>query len=246
MLKQFFAALAGGLMIAIGGCVYLNSIMTMNSSYFVLGSAVGAFFFSVALICICLKGYGLYTGRVGYLPDHFSGREAAGLGMTLLGNAVATFLVGALVSLTMPEGMGAVAYQLCVSKIAATFTSDLGALAYLTLLLRAILCGVLMYLAVSIYKEKNSVLGIVFCVPAFILAGFEHSVADMFYFAASGYRDLRGLLFLLIVIVGNAIGGMLLPLLSRLMRDEPAPTEPEMEVEIVAVAAEDGTDEVAE
>ena len=204
MLKQLFAAVMGGIMIAIGGCVYLAALPLT------LGSFVGAFFFSVALVCICYKGYGLFTGRVGYFPATPTLEEAKGLGMTLLGNAIATFLIGALIFATtkeMQSGMAAVAYALAIGKVATPW--------YLTLL-RAVLCGVLMYLAVSIYREKNTVTGILFCVPAFIIAGFEHSIADMFYFAASGYRALDGLWFLLLVIVGNAIGGMLLPLLTKL------------------------------
>lgn len=212
MLKQFIAAVMGGIMIAIGGCVYLNA------ATLTLGSFVGAFFFSVALVCICLKGYGLFTGRVGYFPSTPTLDEAKGLGMTLAGNAVSTFLIGAAVAATMQEGMASVAYALTIAKLATPW--------YLTLL-RAVLCGVLMYLAVSIYREKNTLAGILFCVPAFIIAGFEHSIADMFYLAASGYRALDGLLFLLLVIVGNAIGGMLLPLLTRLGDWAPKAEEPE-------------------
>ena len=225
MLKQFIAAVMGGIMIAIGGCVYLNA------ATLTLGSFVGAFFFAVALVCICFKGYGLFTGRVGYFPSTPTTDEAKGLGMTLAGNAVSTFLIGALVAATMQEGMAAVAYALTVAKLATPW--------YLTLL-RAVLCGVLMYLAVSIYREKNTLAGILFCVPAFIIAGFEHSIADMFYLAASGYRALDGLLFLLLVIVGNAVGGMLLPLLTKLgdwapKAEEPEETE-ETETEEVPVA----------
>ena len=83
MLKQFYAALAGGLMISIGGAVYLNAYQTMNTSYTMLGTLAGAFFFSVALICICLKGYGLFTGKVGYLAESHTGREIADVGVTL-------------------------------------------------------------------------------------------------------------------------------------------------------------------
>jgi formate/nitrite transporter FocA (FNT family) len=77
-----------------------------------------------------------------------------------------------------------------------------------------------MYLAVSIYKEKGSYISVLFCVPAFILAGFEHSIADMFYFAASGIVSLRATGFIWIVILGNALGGMLLPMLSRIGKSE--------------------------
>ena len=55
--------------------------------------------------------------------------------------------------------------------------------------------------------------------PVFILSGFEHSIADMFYFAAAGVVSLEACGFLWIVILSNAVGGMLLPLLSKLTKE---------------------------
>ena len=73
-----------------------------------------------------------------------------------------------------------------------------------------------MYLAVAIWKDKKSTLTIFFCVPVFILSGFEHSIADLFYFFAAGEWNGKGILFLLIVLLGNTVGGMLFPLLGKL------------------------------
>ena len=55
---------------------------------------VGAVLFSVALLCICMKGYALFTGKVGFVPeDH--GRPALQLLLAgLLGNLIGTFLCG--------------------------------------------------------------------------------------------------------------------------------------------------------
>ena len=210
MLKQFIAAVSAGLMIAIGGCVYLAADSRV----------VGAFFFSVALLSICYKGYGLFTGRVGYFPERCSMGELKGLGMTLLGNAVATFLIGTAVFYLMPSVGGSVA----LSQVALSAVVGKLAMPWYSALLRAILCGVLMYLAVSIYREKNTISGIFLCVPTFILAGFEHSIADMFYIAAAGalHPDflLDSISFLIVVIGGNAIGGMLLPLLAMIGKEK--------------------------
>ena len=85
--------------------------------------------------------------------------------------------------------------------------------------IRAIFCGMLMYLAVCLYKEHKTIAGIVFCVPVFILAGFEHSIADMGYFAISGIVSLEAFLFIWVVILGNSLGGVLLPLLGRLTKE---------------------------
>ena len=87
-------------------------------------------------------------------------------------------------------------------------------------LLRAVLCGVLMYLAVSIYRDLKTPLGILFCIPVFILSGFEHSIADCFYFAASGIVSWRACGFLWTVILGNSLGGVLLPLLGKIGKKE--------------------------
>ena len=84
-------------------------------------------------------------------------------------------------------------------------------------LIRAFFCGILMYVAVSVYKENNTPLGIMFCIPVFILSGFEHSIADMCYFAVAGYT-LPAVLFVAVVVVGNAIGGMFLPALKLIFK----------------------------
>ena len=203
MLKQFFLAVLGGIMISIGGCVYLGS-----SSIPIFGTAIGAFFFSVALVSICYKGYGLYTGRVGYLPSNPTGAELKGLLMTLLGNFVATTVVGLIVWVAFEDSLATTAYQATVTKLAAPWFATF---------VRAILCGVLMYLAVSIFREKNTIAGIVFCVPAFILAGFEHSIADMFYAVMAGKVE-QMLVPILIITLGNAIGGNLVPILLKLAK----------------------------
>ena len=48
----------------------------------------------------------------------------------------------------------------------------------------------------------------------FILSGFEHSIADMFYFGASGTISGRVLLFIIAAVLGNSLGAVILPLLS--------------------------------
>ena len=77
-----------------------------------------------------------------------------------------------------------------------------------------LLCLLLIYLAVDIYAKHKTPVGIIFCIPVFILSGYEHSIADMFYFAASGIVSLKACGFIWTVILGNSIGGMLIPALG--------------------------------
>ena len=46
----------------------------------------------------------------------------------------------------------------------------------------------------------------------FILSGYEHCVADMFYVSAAGCWSGDMLLRILVITAGNAVGGVLLPL----------------------------------
>lgn len=48
-------SVCAGLLIAIGGSVFLSC----ENRY------IGAMLFSVALLCICYRGYYLYTGKIG-------------------------------------------------------------------------------------------------------------------------------------------------------------------------------------
>ena len=69
-------------------------------------------------------------------------------------------------------------------------------------------CGILVYVAVNLFRDKKTVLGILIGIPVFILSGFEHSIADMFYMAAAGEFSLRALVFILLVIAGNSAGAL--------------------------------------
>ena len=194
MLKTFRESLCAGILIAIGGSVFL----ACDNKY------MGAIFFSVALLCICYKAYVLYTGKVGFIVNQHSKTDVSNLFTGLIGNLITTFLLGMLIRYILPD-LGTRANEICMAKLNQS--------AFATLV-RGFFCGVLMYLAVSIYKEKKTALAILFCVPVFILSGFEHSIADMFYFGASGIYSSKIILFMIMVILGNSIGGMILPLLT--------------------------------
>ena len=192
VLQRITEGLLAGILIAIGGTVYLSCA----------DKVVGAVFFSVALLCICMKGYSLFTGKVGYLPEKHGREELSVLFWGLLGNLLGTVLCGLLLSKTLSAQYGA-AVLLTEGKLADQL--------WWQTLVRAFFCGILMYLAVSIYRENKTPAGIFFCIPVFILSGFEHSIADMFYFAMARNFTLSAALFLLLVLLGNALGGMLPP-----------------------------------
>ena len=200
LIREGFKGVLAGLCITLGGCVLLGC----DSRY------VGAMLFSVALLTICMFGFSLYTGKVGYIVDNHGKKDILLLLFCLLGNAIGCFGFGLLARVALPAFADKAALMV-LSKLEQPFH---------VALIRAFFCGVLMYIAVRMYREKGSVLGIFVCVPAFILSGFEHSIANMFYFAISLRVDLESVLYLLIIVLGNSLGGWCIPLLEKLTKEK--------------------------
>ena len=194
MLKKLLSGASAGIAICTGGAVFLSC----DSRY------VGAVMFSVALLCICMKGYYLFTGKVGYMLEKHDKAAFEALLIGLLGNALAAIIGGWLLGYAIPA-IGERAETVCTSKLAQSLTSCF---------IRACFCGILMYLAVSIYRDNYTPAAIFFCVPVFILSGFEHSIADIFYFAASGIISVKAFVYLWLVVLGNSAGALLLPLMN--------------------------------
>ena len=195
-------AVLAGMMIGTGCIVY-----SMCSS-----KLLGAFLFSFGLFTICNYGLNLYTGKIGYLVNDPSASYVVELLLTLAGNVIGTALTAFLVNSTRL----APSIASFVGPVVETKNAD----SFMSLIVLAFFCGILMYTAVKINRDNHSPLGILFCIPVFILSGFEHSIADIFYFAASGIVSLKAFGFILTVILGNSIGGMLLPVLTGTLKKQ--------------------------
>lgn len=64
--------------------------------------------------------------------------------------------------------------------------------------------------------ELGKYLALFFGVMVFILCGFEHCVANMYYFSIAGMWNGKALLWLLVMTAGNAVGGVIFPLAQKL------------------------------
>lgn len=194
-MKNLCKGLSAGIMIAVGCAIYL----ACSNKY------IGAGLFSIALIGVCIKDYSLFTGKIGYIITEHKKENFSILLLGLLGNAIAVILFGLAISYAVPS-LSETAKVICEAKLSEQN--------FLQTLIRGIMCGLLMYFAVSIYKEHKSIVGILFAIPVFILAGFEHSIADIGYFAIANIYSLKAFGFIWTVILGNALGSFILPVLS--------------------------------
>ena len=199
-LKTFVGGILAGISIAIGGTVFLS----------LDNKVLGALFFTVGLFAVCTFGFNLYTGKVCYVFEN--GREyALGLPVIWLGNLCGAFLTAAAERATrIGPALSEKAAALCGVKLADGPAS---------IFLLSVFCNVLIWLAVEGFKNNphsaGKYLSLFFGVAVFILCGFEHCVANMYYFSMAGMWSWKTLGWVLVMTAGNAAGGVLIPLLRR-------------------------------
>ena len=192
---EFLLAIGAGIGISIGGTIYL----CMENK------TVGALFFTVGLYMIVLNGLFLYTGKIGYLVNE-KPKYLITLLMTWLGNLCGTYIGAKLLLMTKLSSIGDTAAAMCESKV-----NQPVAQAFIL----AIFCGLLMFVAVDGYKQSKNPLILFLCVAVFILCGFEHCIANMFYLSVGSCWSLRALGYIVVMTLGNSVGGMFIPFLKK-------------------------------
>ena len=201
--KVFLSAILAGLCVGYGGIVFLS----------LENKVIGAAAFTVGLFVICTFGFHLFTGKVCYVLQN-DRDYAIDLPVIWLGNLIGTGLTAGIASLTrIAPAVREKAISLCQIKLNDSLFS---------LFLLGILCNILIYIAVDGYKsnphELGKYLSLFFGVMIFILCGTEHCVADMFYFWMAGLWSGRAILSVLVLTLGNAVGGVLFATLHRVVR----------------------------
>ena len=201
--RQFISAIIAGMLIGMGGTVYLSQA----------NPVVGSFLFAVGLFTIVVFQLHLFTGKIGYLPFQ-KPVYLLELLITWLGNIIGTGLTALMVKNSrIYAGMAEKVAGLAEVKLTDSF---------LSVFLLAILCGLLMFIAVDTYRNQEGstirVIAVFVSVMVFILSGFEHVVANMFYFSLAGVWDAHCFAMILVMTLGNAVGGLLIPLYLKLFK----------------------------
>ena len=193
LLKYSIASVAAGFSIGTAGLVF--SVLKDKEP---CGFFIGAFCFSFGLYYVLLKELKLYTGRIGFLSESIP-RFALMLILNFVGAALAGYLAKA-------------SYK--VDPIVGIAETKLG-LCWLNVLGRAFLCGMMMYFAVDGWKRTRSPFPVCLGVFIFVACGFEHCVADIFYFtAADKLLALETWKFTFFAVLGNSLGAVALRKIS--------------------------------
>ncbi len=176
-------SMRAGMFISLGCMLYIR----------IEDKVLASFLFALGLLSVGLTGSLLFTGQTHKLLEHTPKRTPKELAIIWAGNIAGvalTFLVAALLDPGMFEGAKALALKKLANPVP-------------VVVLNSICCGMLMTMATRADSPKYVTIG---CVAAFILAGFNHCIADCFYFCAA----LPGAIpYLLLITAGNTLGGLI-------------------------------------
>lgn len=129
-----------------------------------IGEPIGPFLFAFGLLGVCVLGLNLFTGKCGFLIEDKI--KITDLIIILLVNLICGYAIGVMFSLFDNAIIG-----VAEAKVASWSMS-------LEFFLKSVMCGVIMYLAVELYR-RGTKLGILLGVPLFIFCGFQHSIANV-------------------------------------------------------------------
>ena len=199
--KTFVSAVLGGACIGFGGTAFLS----LDSK------VLGALFFTVGLFVICTFGLNLFTGKVCYVFQK-DRAYAWNIPLIWLGNLVGTGVVAAMMQMTRNASIADKAAALCQVKLEDSL---------LSLFILGVLCNIFIYIGVEGFNhnphELGKYLSLFFGVMVFILCGFEHCIADMFYFSMAGAWSSSAVVRLFVSTMGNAVGGIIFPEARKLL-----------------------------
>lgn len=203
-MKILFKSFLAGIMIAIGGTVFLS----------IENKVVGASLFSIGLFGVLIYNLNLYTGKIGYLITNFNLKYVKELAITLIGNFIGACSVGFILRYTrIYDNIYEKALNLANIKL-----ND----SILSIFILSIFCGLLMYFAVNGFKKQTDFgkyLVVYLGVSVFILSGFEHCIANMYYFSVADIWSLKTLGYTGIMVLGNSIGSFIIPLCYLVIKD---------------------------
>ena len=208
-------AIFAGIAVGIGGTASLLCVARLHDGY---GKLLGGVLFSVGMYTIISFEKKLFTGMVASIPK-MKIKDMWQLPVCFLCNTIGVWIVAMLVSFSpVHTEISEAAIALIGGKVHADGWA-------LSSLCSGVLCGILITMSIwaSHYapvKGLSTTVGVILPIVVFAFCGFDHSVANMLYFYFLGEVSWQVVGYILLTIVGNVIGGVLLPLVVKLRGSE--------------------------
>ena len=204
LIFNFLKGILAGLAIGLGGFLYILMTYLISGE---LGKVIGSLLFAVGLFTVCSCSLSLYTGKVGLIYEK---RQTLSfylsLPIMLIGNAIGAVGFGYICYFIFKD-LDIYYTALAVSNIRLSFNNFND---FLSCSVKSLLCGLCVYFAVKSFAYKRiSVIGTLLLVAfvfIFVYSGFQHCIANMYYFSFSNSWGKEAAIDLILCILFNSLG----------------------------------------
>ena len=187
--------------ILINKSIAASLLIALGNYVLKVGNPLGPFLFALGLLGVCYMGQNLFTGKCGFLFEDKI--KITDLLLILIFNLIAGYLFGLAFSITDKEVFANAVLKVSTWDISWAF------------FIKSILCGVVMYIAVYLYRQKTP-LGIIYGIPLFIFCGFQHCIANIITMGVA--RTFHS--SIIIAIIGNFLGSLLIWYLANGLKED--------------------------
>ena len=185
--RLFILAVAAGLLIGLGGVTSSTAAHALDNAGMV--RLVSGLIFPVGLMMVILMGTELFTGNALMITAALDGRITWGRllrnwGIVFAGNLVGAVALAACMAFFGQLNIGGGDLAVYTAMVGAAKSS----MPWMNAFVLGIFCNLMVCIAVyqanTAQDTAGRILGIFFPIMGFVLAGFEHCVADMYYVPA--------------------------------------------------------------
>lgn len=192
--RIFLLAVAAGLFIGLGAVASSTAAHALEDAGMV--RLISGLIFPVGLMMVVLLGTELFTGNALMVTAAVSGKITWKLllrnwGLVFLGNFVGAVALAALMAFFGQLNIGGGELAVYTAKVAASKNSLPWANAFVLAIFCNLLVCIAVYMANTAHDTAGKIWAIFFPIMGFVLCGFEHCVANMYYIPAGIFAYLN-------------------------------------------------------
>ena len=226
MMLVFAKGIAAGIAIGLGGFLFIGSKWAFSrikssTDYSEFGNVIGSTLFSVGLLIVCSLKLMLYTGKIGLTFEvSQSIKHYVSLVVMLIANVCSAYGLGLLLHTLMKSKASRyvdIATNVALAKLKLSALSD-----YVKCSMQSIFCGSCVHLGVKCFVmfdgRCRGVIITIFAVLMFVYSGFQHCIANSFYFGFANEFRKEVFINVAICIIGNSLGTIPISLFTQTFR----------------------------
>lgn len=207
-MKYFLAVYKGilaGLAIGLGGFLFTLMTYALPNE---LGKILGALLFPIGLSIVCIFKLFLFTGKIGLVFESKQTKDFyINLPLMYIGNIIGSLILGYICfAIFRNTDLFSRINAIAINKT----NFDSGYEYYLMLIVKSLITGLCVYLAVKSYGLiKNKFVGVFLIfvfIFIFVYIGGDHCVANMYYFSFANSWTGYAFLNIVLATICNTIG----------------------------------------